>query len=415
MKKTKWINAALLVLSLSGIVFYIIRAAFRAGDFVGYVNAGRLTWEGQNIYSDYLNTWPPFFSVFAVPLYLADSWSSIGIRLVWLILSVLAMFWCMRIMVRWLFQKQLLLPFQKNSTNQIAFSDLRVFLPFLLAYRFLLDNLANIQINIFLLLMVLLAIDWYQSGRYRRAAAILTLGISLKVFPIFLLFFFIFKRASKMILWSIGFLILWNALTFWVYGYEEAMAYYRHWWTEIAGPFATIQHKNQSFFSMLRSWLTNESPGLDIFLNFANLSISQLKMVSYSLLLIGALYVMYWFKRSKSVNFFPLQLIEYTFILTAIPILSPLAWKAYFIFLWPAYLMLCFYLFYHKKRKEHAKHSFFKMLFYLAIALTVISTDLFLGPWLADVTEVFSCLTIGTLLLLGLLLYLYRLEKKKLL
>ena len=50
----------------------VVRDAGRAGDFVGYINAGHLALNIQNIYSDPLNTWPPLFSVFSIPLALMD-------------------------------------------------------------------------------------------------------------------------------------------------------------------------------------------------------------------------------------------------------------------------------------------------------------------------------------------------------
>lgn len=411
-KKLQAKNIALALLLLA-VLLYVIRGSTRKGDFMGYINAGHLTLNGENIYSDYLNTWPPFFSVFCVPLSVLDDWSSVLIRVIWLLLSVVAMFWSMRISIRWLFKKELKWPYQIDGENQISFTNFLVFIPFLILFRFLLDNLANIQINIFLLWAVLLTIDWFIKGYYKRAGVLLAFSISLKVYPIFLLLYFMFKREFSIVLWTILFLFVFNALPLVVYGYEEALGYYAHWWNEIASPYTSVQHKNQSFFSMLRSLFTHESPGLDIYLNIANLPLDVLKKVAYAILIIGALYPMYLFKNKLKNKAGILAILEYSFVLTAIPILTPLSWKAYFIFLWPAYLVIYYYLFQLKERQDLPYLKILKGLFFLSIILTVVSTDLFVGPWFSDVMEVFSSITIGTLLLMLMLLFLYNFEKKK--
>jgi len=84
MSKTKKIviNIVLVVVGL-GLVFELIRDSMRDGDFVGYVNAGILAMEGKNLYSDVLNTWPPFFSVFSIFLAVGDALSSVMIRFLW--------------------------------------------------------------------------------------------------------------------------------------------------------------------------------------------------------------------------------------------------------------------------------------------------------------------------------------------
>jgi len=371
-EKSKNIIIGILLIAL---LFELVRSSFRDGDFLGYINAGNLTLNGQYIYSDYLNTWPPFFSVFSVPLSLIDSLHPVLVRAPWLILSAAAFFWTMRISVRWLHNKRLLLPYQKGGSGTILFSNLLVFVPFIIMVRYILDNLSNVQINILLLWTSILVIDWFIKGKYSWAGVLLALSISIKVYPIFLFLYFIFKRELKIVGWTILFLIFFNTIPFLVYGYDQALGYYAHWWNEIASPYASVQHKNQSFFSMLRSLLTNESPGLDIYVNV-----------------------------DKGNEF---ALLEYSFVLTAIPILSPLAWKGYFIYLWPAYLLVYYYLYHAEMNWSTKKEKTLKGLYILSIILNVFSTDLFVGPYISDVFESYSCVTIGTLILMGLLLTFY--------
>ncbi len=77
-------NAILSILALI-LIFIILRDSITTKhDFSGYIIAGKLAWERGDIYSHYLNTWPPSFSVFSIPLYLLNSISHKALQFVWL-------------------------------------------------------------------------------------------------------------------------------------------------------------------------------------------------------------------------------------------------------------------------------------------------------------------------------------------
>ncbi len=407
MNKEKIIKVIIGILCLV-IFLEILRSSTRENaDFMGYVNAGNLVLEGKNIYSDYLNTWPPFFSVFSVPLALLEKISGHALRFIWLIGSILALFGAMRISIKWLDHKHLVWPFQQAKASEVSWSDSLVLIPFLLTFRFVLDNLANVQINMYMLLMSLLVIDLFIKRKEGLAGMILAFSISLKVYTIFLLLYFLYKREFKIVSWTFIFLFLFNSLSLFVFGPEQALTYYSHWYQEIASPFATIQHKNQSFFSMLRSWFTNDSPGLSIYVNFINLPIETLKKVAYGILSLAAIYPAWLFRKKLENRKSKLALLEYTFILTAIPILSPIAWKAYFIFLWMAHLWIFYYLYRLEKMWSKGMKNVLKTLLGISVILNTFSTDATIGRYYSDVMEVYSCITIGTIILLLLLLCIY--------
>ncbi len=62
----RWLNALWVVVLLILIIEIAIDVQ-TDGDFQGYVNAGALVMASEDIYSDYLNTWPPLFSIFPNP------------------------------------------------------------------------------------------------------------------------------------------------------------------------------------------------------------------------------------------------------------------------------------------------------------------------------------------------------------
>ena len=157
-KKLYSISTIILVLISLIIVFEIIRGSLTGGDFVGYINAGNAVINGQDIYADYLNTWPPLFSVFSVLLGYIDSFSSFFIRFVWLTGSVIAMYCIVNESAKLVLNKPISL---KKTNKTILIQNTVVLIPLLIILRFFIDNLANVQINIYMLLCSLLTIIFF--------------------------------------------------------------------------------------------------------------------------------------------------------------------------------------------------------------------------------------------------------------
>lgn len=397
-KKNAWQHWLLLLL-LIAIVIEFLRDIFGTGDFVGYVNAGNNVLRGINIYGDYLNTWPPLFSIFSVPLALLDNLNGVLNRAIWLTATIWALYWIIKISVELLFKKKLLLPFQtSNKQDCVAFTDLAVLLPFLFVFRYVLDNMANIQINIFMLAMAMGSLYYTVKNREVYASFLLALSVSLKVFTIFLIPFYLYKKKWRLVLLTCCWMALFGAVPFLVFGQEIAWNYYQTFYLERAQPFAMVLHKNQSLFAFFRSLLMNESRGFDIFINIKSYDVHLVKKISYLVVGTVALFVIYIFSRNKKKDDDTL-IIQTFFVLTAIPILSPLAWKAYFIFLWPGYFWVYFQIW--GSTNSNQKYSaLIKTLFALSLVGTVLSSEIFVGGYLSDLFEIFASITLGTVLLL---------------
>lgn len=389
----------ILGLLMIGLGIEFVRDMFGTGDFVGYVNAGNNVLHGNHIYSDYLNTWPPLFSIFSVPLALVDNLNGVVMRGIWLFGMLVCLFWIMKTSVALILEKKLLLPFQSANDQQcIPFHDFQILIPFLLIFRFVLDNMANIQINVFMLGMTLAALNDHLKGKDRIGSFWLALSISLKVFTLFMIPYFLVRKKFKLVAYTLGWILVLNTLPFMVFGTDTTLSYYQQFFKERAEPFAMILHKNQSIFAFFRSLLMEESRGLDIYLNFMHLSVHQAKMVSYAvagMLVSVVLLILNKVKQPNTASF----LSESFLVMTALPIFSPLAWKAYFIFLWPS----CFWICHQLLKTDSNKSSYYNwligfMIFF--VAATTFTTDAIVGPYLSDVTEVFACITIGSCALL---------------
>jgi hypothetical protein len=397
-------NSILVIIGLV-LSFELIRDSLRNGDFAGYVRAGNLVLENKDIYSDALNTWPPFFAVFSVILALGDKVSGVFIRFLWLAGSILSMYLVIKLTIRVVLGQTVSWGKKKSG---VIFQDNIILVPVLIMLRFLLENLANVQINIYMLLLACLAIFYFINNKNVLLGLVLALSISLKVYTVFMLFYFIYKRELKPVLWTIVFLLLFNSIAFSVFGFETAMAYYRHWYAEIASVPPTVQHKNQSIFGFMLRLLTSKNPGEGLFVNALNLKSETVKYITYGFILLASSFLAYLFRKKLTEKSSQKSVLEYSFVFSAIPLLSPLAWKAYFIFLWFPYLLTYVYLYKADNQLGKAKRTFLQSLFLCSIILATFSAQGIVGWHLSRILETVSCITIGTVLLLLIQLSIYR-------
>ena len=403
--KKYYITHIILLIVGLGLLFEIARDSFRKGDFMGYVNAGNLVIEHKNIYLDPLNTWPPFFSVFSVPIALGDHVSNFLIRFLWLIGSLIAMYFIVNVTLKMSLNKTL--DFYKKRDG-IKLQDTIFLVPALIILRFILDNLSNLQINIYMLLLACFSVYFFMNKKNALAGFLLALSISLKAYTIFILFYFLYKREFLFSLWTLIFLLLINSTTILVFGFDQAIAYYRYFVSEIASPLPTAHHKNQSILGCMLRLCTTENPQGGIYLNFLTLKSSVVKHLYYVFILVLSFYPAFIFRKKLDDKKGLKSVLEYSFVFSAIPLLSPLSWKAYFIFLWFSYLLSYILLFKVQHTVSKKVTLFLKYLFIISILLTVFSTQSVLGFYISDILETASVITIGTILLLIIQIVLYK-------
>lgn len=401
----KHYSIATIVLILIGIIlsFELIRDSMRNGDFIGYLNAGNAVIDGENIYLDQYNTWPPFFSVFSVILAFFDNLSSVFIKFIWLLGSVLSMFFIINESTKLIFNKPI--NFKKNY-GTILIQNPIILIPLLIVLRFVIDNLANLQINIYMLLCSLLSIVFFIKKKYMWVGFLLGLTISLKVYTIFFLFYFLFKREFKPVLWTFVFLIGFNSISFMVFGYEQTIIYYQQWVTEIAPKSYIANHNNQSIFGSFLRFFTSENSNIDLQVNVLDLKPYAAKKLTYLNIILFAIFpAILLRKKIKDRSSFN-SILEYSLLFIIIPLLSPIAWKAYFIFLWIPYFVLFISLFKAQNELRTLTTKVLKFLFYLSIVFTVFSTEAVIGHYYSDILEAYSVITIGTIILLFITLFL---------
>ena len=232
------------------LIFELVRDSQRAGDFIGYINAGNAVINGTPIYADYLNTWPPFFAVFSVPFAYVDAVSPLLVRLIWLCGIIVSWFYITKSAVSLTNGKELVLK-PSDESKAIWLLDWKVFIPLLLILRFVIDDLSNIQINSYLLLASLFVIGCHMKQKYLAGGIVLGFIIALKVYPVFLLAFFMYRKAYKLSAIAIGTIAMTVAISFMVFGPTEGLSNYQNWISNKAMGETILTHKNQSIFPFM--------------------------------------------------------------------------------------------------------------------------------------------------------------------
>jgi len=377
----------------------VIRDSFKSGDFSGYIEVGTILLSQGNIYATMLNTWPPFFSIFCIPMVWVEKLlGGVGIRFLWELGSVLSFFYLVSLTSSIVLGRKL--NYFGKSNQGISIRDSLILVPILLSLRFVLDNLANIQINIYLLLASILIIKCYFEKRFILLGFILALSISLKVLPIFLFFYFLLKREFKPVAWTLLFLVLINMITLAVFGIEQGLNYYYEWVTEIAPKGYTVNRKNQSMFGALLRFFTDENYNQKMLVNFISLPFEQAKHLIYIIFGIASLGVAYFFRKRISSENKLQTILEFSIVLSAIPLLSPLSWKAYFIFLWLSIFVTYLLLYRVDSNIRESNLKLMKVFFWTSSLLCIGSSQLFLGKHLSRVLESWSLIPIGGLILI---------------
>ena len=424
-KKYKFSLILFSVIILAIAIELLRDALTREGDFAGYVAVGNWVLKGWNIYSQRsINTWPPFFSIVTVPIAILNNLNIYLVRFLWLAGSVIAMFYIMNYTTLITLNKKISI-FPNKSGKIISQNDISIFhwvvlIPLLYVLRYLLDNLSNIQINVFMLLFAVSSIYFFTKNKNILAAFLLSFSISIKVYTVFLLLYFVIKREYKIVIYTVLFCVLFSIIPFFIFGIDHTISYYTFWYKNTVEPFVSGIHKNQSFFVMMRRFFLHENPNIEepfnkaIYLNVINLTIVQIKILSYGLVAIVGAFVLYIFRKKLTERNSLKTFIEYAFILNVIPVLSPLAWKAYFIFLFPSYFINYLFIYVNENKLNKTTRYYLKISFLVSIMLTILSTEIVVGRYLSVLMETFSCITIGSILMaINLLIYYVNFDKYK--
>ncbi len=356
----------------------------REGDFGGYVEAGRLAWEKQYIYSEHRNTWPPFMSLAAIPIHWLNGISFVGLRLTWLLGILITYWYIFRWTFSYFFQKRLVFKLSTKIESEIVLTSPQFIVPFLLTFRILIEEISNLQVNVTLLGVCIAVLILHLRGRYFWAGLLLALAISTKAYPLILFAFLLYKKEFKTSAYTaLGLIVTYSAVI--AYFGKGSSVLYIQWYTQQVAQGLQCIHFNQSLWSFVCGLFSETSRYGDFQFNIAELSLPQTKIISLVVIAFIGFFVAVRFYNTRNItNGFAVQ---WLIVLSFIPVFSPLAWKCYFVFLTPLVILLY----------KNLNNSRLIWLLYIPLFFITFTSELFIGNWLSDITESLGFITLSSL------------------
>ncbi len=189
-----------------GALFLAFVASFfvyarRSEDFAGYAAVGQAFFDGRDIYLDTpvgANTWPPFFSLAAVPLGLLDRASPYLARVVWIALTWASILWALDLIARLIYGKRLR---YRPDENSLTVTSPELLVPFVLALPFIINNFELLQINMILFSLALWGLFLQANGREAAGGIAIAAAAAMKVMAIAFLPYLLYRKRWRAAFW----------------------------------------------------------------------------------------------------------------------------------------------------------------------------------------------------------------------
>ncbi len=398
-----WQRRLVLFVLLAAFVASFFVYARRSEDFTGYAVVGRAFFDGRDIYLDTpvgTNTWPPFFSLAAVPLGLLDRVSPYLARLVWIALTWVSVIWALDLIARLLYGTRL--GFQQGETS-LAITSTELLVPFALALPFIINNFELLQVNMILFTLALWGLYLQANGREAAGGITIALAAAMKVMAIAFLPYLLYRKRWRAALWMtaasvffflcpavfIGWAKFWKDVALWLPALHDSLG---------AG------NASQSVYAMWDrilgyGYIPFAVPGTFVL----PMSGSRGATIAWEIsCVIAALLGAIAFRGTPQPGSRWAQ-VEWAIVFVAATILSPLTRKPYLVVLLFPYALL--YAAWHSADLYPRTRRVLRNVMFVSFALSVPTMHDVIGKSLAVRLEMGSIVTYGSLVMLGGLLW----------
>jgi hypothetical protein len=222
----------------------------RSGDFDGYLAVGNLILTGGNPYRDTppgLNTWPPLFSVFCVPLALLARIAPLLAQAVWVAINLAALVLVADLLARLVYGRSLR---RHRGDGGMSIGDPALLVPLVLTSRYLLSNYDHLQINLLLFALTLAGLHLQAKGRTATGGIAIGLAAALKVMPALFIPYLAYRRRWRPALVAAGAAAALSVSPALVVGWSRFVDYVSAWRAMVARGWS-VGKMNQSVFAML--------------------------------------------------------------------------------------------------------------------------------------------------------------------
>lgn len=383
------------------------------GDFYIFMSAsGQLLKHGNIYYYQYFDSYNYFYSVlFALVLAPFYTLSFYWVKLGWLILNM------------GLYVHLLKLLAGSNLVKALNQKQARIFLfcVFLFSFRFLHENIHASQVSILILWCCVYGLYCIQQNKAFKGGALLALGINIKLLPVVLLPYLLYRGYFRAFLYTMGFYGLAMFLPSLIIGHDYNLVLIKSW-LELINPLQKrhiLDVDERSFHSLttlLSTLMVEKVPdtyALPLKRNIADVSLatlSQIILATRAVLVLLTLYFLKWppfVKARQAIS----SLVEISYLLLLIPLIFPHQQHYAFLFAAPAFSIVLYVLI--KDPPAGAQQPL--VIGLLSLVYLCTNLKLLLGEF-NEYYEHYKLLTYGALLLIPLLFWVSRrLQKNDLL
>ncbi|MEM7161665.1 MAG: glycosyltransferase family 87 protein [Bacteroidota bacterium] len=390
---------------------YCFLQANSGGDFKIFLGAAELLKNGENCYNVWIHlggdnycgySYSPIFATFLVP-FTYFPWPIVP--LLWLILNI---FFLNKI-------KEIIIQFLPIDFLGRRDRFLFGFICLIVSIRFVLHNFEMIQMTIFILYCCLESLRQAQKGKLVKSGLLLAIGIMVKLIPIVVIPYFVYRRHFKPVfitLFFIGLMLVFPSI---IFGWEFNALLLSDW-IDIVNPnnseFLSEQNKIGEGIHGLSGFLAGfftlvgERSGFSRCIH--SLSTEQLSFLLNSCRIALILLTIYFLRKPPFIRMNnPFRVFwEFSYILCITPLIFPHQQKYAFLLICPA-LIYCIYHLFQVKVEKGINTSYFRIRFYtlvLIFILTTLTTDGLIGKYASKLSQYYKLITFGVFLLIPLLL-----------
>lgn len=375
----------------------------RLGDLVGYALVGRALVHGHDIYLDTpvgTNTWPPFFSIFVAPIGLLDAISPRLARIIWIALTWASIFLILDLLARMIYGKRL--RWQPDDSSLTVTSP-ELLVPFLLALPYIINNFELLQVNMIIFAMTLGGLYLQANGREALGGIAIGAAAAMKVMAIVFLPYLLYRKR-----WRAAFWVAAAALAFFMT--PAAVLGWAKFWKDVALWPAALHgawgdgNGQQSVYSMWDrilgyGYLPFAVPGTFIL----PLSGARSAKLAWEASCLAVAFLGWLAFRGTPQPGDRWSQVEWASVFVASTVLSPLAWKHYFIVLLLPYALL--HAAWRSSDLDLRTRRILRNVMFASFALSIPTMHGLIGTPLARRLEMGSVVTYSALVMLGGLLW----------
>lgn len=377
------------------------------GDFDIFMSASKDLLAGENIYQISYHEWYHYYYdvLFAllisplqvIPIYWAN--------FIWLLLNLFFTYRIWKIISFYLPVKVL------KDKKQRWLKIISFFLVFSLWYK----NIHLTQMTIFILYLCLEGIYAIEYKKTLLGSILIAVGISIKILPILLIPYLIYRGYFKAIIYILIALAVVLFLPALIIGYEYHLFLLNERWILInpLNKEHVLDVSERSFHSLtsLLSVLFVENAGnahsLDLKRNIANVNMETLQLIINAVRLFFIILTLYFiralpFKRTTN----KLQLFyELSYILLIIPLIFPHQQHYAFFFVFPAISYLVFYIlikYFNAEKSNLSRPKKIALIGFVFVIYLLLNSHFILGAF-RNIYDHYKTLTYGVLLIIPLL------------